>query len=160
MKETTRAFLTGAARGAITGAAIGMALLGVATVLAGSYVIGFGAILQMATAFVVGALGGGSMLGLGFGAIVGGISLIGALYKGMSDFADMSESLNQKQEMVGLAKAANDSLKVSNNNPVLERPFVPERNVEYVTKQEVPREWVKTEDMRRAVAKDDKEQTR
>lgn len=152
IRESVKSFLTGTARGAVAGALIGFALLGGGAALGYLALSGlsWGAVLTTPIAFVAGGL---SLSATPLGPVfIGGCAAISACYKGISDFVDMEETIQQKQEMVEVAHTQNAIAK-SVATPSLrpQQNFVPE-HVPDVAKDEMPKEWVKAENIRRVQA--------
>lgn len=157
MRDSAKALITGAARGALKGALVGMGIIGAAGVLAlgaSIFAAGFFPGLVVATGvFAATILSGAGLLGIGFGAIVGGCAMIGACYKGLSDFVDAEEVMAEKDKMVNLAKANNVVAKTEPVHAKSYDSFVPEKVPEGVAEDEMPGKWAQAVKQQRAQAK-------
>lgn len=162
VRQSVKSWLVGTARGALGGALVGLAALGaisaVTFIVAASAVSG--ALLLSPVVFVIGGIAS-AFTSIG-AMVVGGCAAIGACYKGVSDFVDMEETLQEKDHAINLAREVNEIKKKAPEKAV--RPhheFVPEKLPEGVAKDEMPGKWVKTENLRKAAnASQQNQQTR
>ena len=167
MRDSTKALITGTARGAMKGALLGIAaigLFGVATAVMGvgpfaaafagaSHFITYG--LSAAAVFVNSVMGGmGAAYGFGTGAAMVAGGAIGAVYKGVTDFADTEEVTVQKEKMVEMAKVTNEieHAKAKAIAPKV-KEFVPAKLPKAVPLNEMPQSWVQQENARRIMKK-------
>ncbi len=154
VRKSIKSFLVGTSRGALGGALVGAGLM-----FAGGALLALTAFPPTGPFIFAGTVLLGGLSGVGLFnplvapismAVISGSAAIGAFYKGISEFVDAEETLQEKNNAVRLAQKVNEHVKSSPQRSVRSQ-FVPEQVPQGVAKDEVPAKWVEKEAIRNAV---------
>ena len=153
VRQSVKSLVTGVARGALGGFMTGLGIMFVGGAALSLMALGTASLGAIALSVTVGGLAGIFAAPPLTTLVVGACSAIGAAYKGVSDFVDMEETIQEKDHAIHLAREVNEIKKTVPQKAY--RPhqqFVPQQLPEGVAKNEMPDKWQKTEDLRRAAS--------
>ncbi len=147
--ETAKSLLTGASRGALRGAGVGLGIMMVGGIIgaltiftAGAGTLGLGA---LAFTVIAGAIGGVVAIPPLTLLVTGSCAAIGACYRGVSDFVDMAETVQEKDTQVAITRQANESAKKPPSvSTHLTQPIIEDKLPSSIDSKEIPKNWVKS----------------
>jgi hypothetical protein len=159
MRSSVKAGLIGGAQGAAKGILWGIGILAVAGAIklgAGAILLGAlaslnpfaiaGAVVKVGILGVAGIFSGGAVLGIGAAAVIGGSMMVGAMFKGVNEFANALEVETEKNKIVTASKIAHEKAKEARSRPIKRENYLaPTPNKKQIPKDikanELPADW-------------------